>query len=137
MKNIIFIAILSLFLLPFSIQAESFDIQPWLKLFREVIAEKDARIKFLQEQCAPTLGPTDTLRKEYALKINDIDKQILNYKIAKEEAQIKIKNNFGHPLVSVWINTVETNDIFTARLEHEKESLKIELNRRLVELGEF
>ena len=70
-------------------------------------------------------------------KINDIDKQILNYKIAKEEAQIKIKNNFGHPLVSVWINTVETNDIFTARLEHEKESLKIELNRRLVELGEF
>ena len=50
MKNIIFIAILGLFLLPFSVKAESFDIQPWLKLFKQVVAEKDATIKELRLQ---------------------------------------------------------------------------------------
>lgn len=160
MKNIIIIILAAVFLLPLGARADSFDFQPWLKLFKQIVSEKDIKINELTQeisflksnkslntiQCPQVLGKTNNdsaikkLKKDNALTKNAIDTQILELRkeIDRENAIFYRK---GSGVTASEINTrnrIENeNNIKIRNLENQKSTLDIELRKKLIDLGEF
>ena len=121
-------------------------VQRIVSLLHDRIAELTERVRELENQTQCSIGGVshaDELRREYAIKMNNIDEDIValrqeNTEAKSEMEELKRQNgsiataklNYRRRLVKENTNEIES-------LENNRQKLEIELRRKLIELGEY
>lgn len=157
-KYIIVLVFIGILAIPSVSRAQSVNsgvliplLQQLIGLLQNRVVQLTNEVQTLKQSCSPTLGSLsqkDKVRKEYALKINEIEKQIVVKKQEGEKAQSWLDTNSSKTndpivgqmvsrVINIYRDTVTYSNQDITRLENEKQALQVELSRILIELGEF